>query len=98
MSIAAQSGDTVKKSLRKSDLIAKYARNESDTGLSEVQIALLTDRIVNITAHMQEHKKDYHSRRGLLMLVSNRKRLLKYLKNNDEARYTKIIEKLGLRR
>jgi small subunit ribosomal protein S15 len=83
---------------RKSSIIKEYAGNSENTGLTEVQVALLTERIVSLTAHMREHSKDCHTRRGLMMLVSNRKRLLRYLKNSDEARYLKLIERLGLRK
>jgi small subunit ribosomal protein S15 len=83
---------------KKSLIIEEHAQDDKNTGLSEVQIALLTERIVNLTTHMQEHKNDCHTRRGLMVLVSKRKRLLKYLKNSDEERYLKLIEKLGLRK
>jgi len=78
--------------------IAKHARNEGDTGSPEVQIALLTDRITHLTEHLQSHKKDHHSRRGLLMLVGRRRRLLDYLAGIDVERYRAIIGELGLRR
>jgi len=78
--------------------IAKHARNEDDTGSPEVQIALLTDRITHLTEHLQSHKKDHHSRRGLLMLVGRRRRLLDYLAGIDVERYRAIIGELGLRR
>ena len=83
---------------RKTALIAKYAVNEGDTGSPEVQVAVLSERIVNLTEHFKIHKKDRHSRRGLLMLVSRRRRLLDYVKRIDEARYSSLIERLGLRR
>ncbi|MFS2316398.1 30S ribosomal protein S15 [Maricaulis sp. D1M11] len=83
---------------RKEALIAEHARGTGDTGSPEVQIAILTERIVNLTEHFKSHKKDNHSRRGLLKMVSQRRRLLDYVKNKDEARYKAIIEKLGLRR
>lgn len=83
---------------RKEALIAEHARGTGDTGSPEVQIAILTERIVNLTEHFKSHKKDNHSRRGLLKMVSQRRRLLDYVKNKDVARYKAIIEKLGLRR
>jgi small subunit ribosomal protein S15 len=82
----------------KSDLITTYKVHESDTGSPEVQVALLTRRIVDLTEHFKTHKKDNHSRRGLLKLVSKRRRLLDYLKRNDVERYHVIISKLGLRK
>lgn len=81
----------------KKEIIAKFARKESDTGSPEVQIALLTERIKEITAHMQSHKKDFHSRRGLLMLVSKRKKLLNYLAKKDYKKYEEITEALKIR-
>lgn len=83
---------------RKSAVIADNARTAGDTGGAEVQIAILSERIANLTEHFKTHKKDNHSRRGLLKMVSQRRRLLNYLKNTEEARYTAIIGKLGLRR
>ncbi len=83
---------------RKEELIKEYATKEGDTGSPEVQVAILTERIVNLTEHFKDHKKDNHSRRGLLPLVSQRRRLLDYLKSREEARYQTLIEKLGLRR
>ena len=82
----------------KQDTIEKHKRSESDTGSAEVQIALLTDRIDHLTAHLKMHKKDHHSRRGLLMLVGRRRRLLDYLTEVDINRYRAIIAELGLRR
>jgi len=82
----------------KGETIAKHKRHDSDTGSPEVQIALLTDRIKHLTAHMQVHKKDFHTQRGLLMLVGRRRRLLDYVKSNDVERYRAIIAELGLRR
>ena len=79
-------------------LIEEYKLHESDTGSPEVQIALLTHRITNLTEHFKVHKKDHHSRRGLLILVGKRRRLLNYVKNKDVKRYRSIIETLGLRR
>lgn len=81
----------------KAETIAKYAQHEGDTGSPEVQVALLTDRIVHLTEHLKAHKKDHHSRRGLLMLVGQRRRLLKYLRQTDVERYRKLIGDLGLR-
>ena len=78
--------------------IEKNRTHETDTGSPEVQIALLTDRINHLTEHLKVHKKDHHSRRGLLMLVGRRRRLLDYVKKNDVERYRAIIAKLGLRR
>ncbi len=82
----------------KADTIAKHAKGEADTGSPEVQIALLTDRINHLTAHLKMHKKDHHSRRGLLMLVGRRRRLLDYLAGIDVERYRSIRDELGLRR
>ena len=83
---------------RKTELVKEYATHEGDTGSPEVQVAVLTERIVNLTEHFKTHKKDNHSRRGLLMLVSQRRRLLDYLKSRDTARYTTLIGRLGLRK
>ena len=83
---------------RKAELIKTHARSENDTGGSEVQIAILSERIANLTEHFKTHKKDNHSRRGLLKLVSQRRRLLDYLKATDNSRYAAIVETLGLRR
>ncbi len=82
----------------KTDLIEKMKLHESDTGSPEVQIGLLTHRIKYLTEHVQVHKKDHHSRRGLLILVGRRRRLLNYVKNKDINRYRSIIETLGIRR
>lgn len=82
----------------KKGLIEKYKLHDSDTGSPEVQIGLLTHRITYLTEHLKVHKKDHHSRRGLLMLVGRRRRLLNYVKKNDVKRYRAIIENLGLRR
>lgn len=82
----------------KRDAIGKFGRNEKDTGSSEVQIALLTERINQLSLHFKTHKKDHHSRRGLLKIVSQRRRLLDYLKSKDVARYGALIQELGLRR
>ncbi|MBN1500767.1 MAG: 30S ribosomal protein S15 [Spirochaetes bacterium] len=82
----------------KEELIGKYKRHESDTGSPEVQIALLTERINYLTEHFKVHKKDFHSRRGLLKLVGQRRRLLNYLKKTDLTKYRELIESLGLRK
>ena len=83
---------------KKQELITKYAQSEGDTGSPEVQVAILTDRIVTLTDHFKEHKKDNHSRRGLLQMVNKRRSLLDYLKRKDEARYQGLIKSLGLRK
>jgi small subunit ribosomal protein S15 len=83
---------------RKTELIEGFRQHDTDTGSPEVQIALLTDRIVYLTGHFKTHKKDHHSRRGLLKLVGRRRRLLRYLNANHPDRYHAIIETLGLRR
>ncbi len=89
MSIAAE---------RKTALIEEYATQKGDTGSPEVQVAILSERIKNLTDHLQTHSKDFHSRRGLLVMVGQRRRLLDYLKKKDEGRYQAIVERLGLRR
>lgn len=83
---------------RKSEILSTYARGKNDTGSAEVQIALLTERINELTEHLKVHKKDNHSRRGLLIMVGKRKRLLKYLENKDIERYRDIITKLNIRK
>lgn len=83
---------------RKAQLLKDYATKAGDTGSPEVQVALLTERINNLTDHFKTHAKDNHSRRGLLKLVSQRRSLLDYLKRNDEKRYRTLIERLGIRR
>ncbi len=83
---------------RKAALIKEHARSEGDTGSPEVQVAILTERIVNLTEHFKTNKKDNHSRRGLLALVSQRRSLLDYLNTTDSTRYQDLIKKLGLRR
>lgn len=83
---------------RKAALILEYATKQGDTGSPEVQVAVLSERISNLTEHFKTHKKDNHSRRGLLKLVSGRRRLLDYVKSKDEARYRALIERLGIRR
>ncbi|MCR9214948.1 MAG: 30S ribosomal protein S15 [Proteobacteria bacterium] len=83
---------------RKAELIKEYATKDGDTGSPEVQIAILTERITNLTEHFKGHKGDVHSRRGLLKMVSRRRRLLDYLKNVEESRYQTTIERLGIRK
>ena len=83
---------------KKTELIRQYGHTEGDTGSPEVQIAILTERIANLTEHFKSHRKDKHSRRGLLMLVSRRRALLDYLRGRNEGRYRSIIGSLGLRR
>ena len=83
---------------RKSALIKEHARDKDDTGSPEVQVAILSERITTLTEHFKTHKKDNHSRRGLLKMVSQRRRLLDYLKDRDEKRYSALIERLNLRR
>lgn len=83
---------------RKAELIKEYATKKDDTGSPEVQVAVLSERIANLTGHFKTHGKDNHSRRGLLKMVSLRRRLLDYVRRNDEARYKSLIERLGLRR
>lgn len=83
---------------RKAELIAEYATKDGDTGSPEVQVAVLSERIANLTEHFKSHGKDNHSRRGLLKMVSQRRRLLDYVKAKDHARYASLIERLGLRR
>ena len=80
------------------EIIKEYGKSDTDTGSTEVQVALLSNRIEHLTEHLKTHKKDHHTRRGLLMLVGKRRRLLQYLQNQDVQRYRDIIEKLGLRR
>ena len=83
---------------KKAAIIKEFARDEKDTGSPEVQIALLTERITHLTEHFKVHKKDHHSRRGLLMMVGQRRGLLNYLKEQDIERYRAIVKKLGLRK
>ena len=83
---------------RKQELIGKYGRSDGDTGSAEVQVALLTERINELTEHLRSHKKDHHSRRGLLMLVGQRRRLLGYMQKRDLEGYRALIKELGLRR
>ena len=82
----------------KNRLIKKYAVHDGDTGSAEVQVALLTERINGLTGHFEKHKKDHHSRRGLLKMVGRRRRLLNYLRKKDVARYRRLVDELGLRR
>jgi small subunit ribosomal protein S15 len=83
---------------RKLEVIKEFATKEGDTGSSEVQIAVLSERIKNLTEHFKTHRKDHHSRRGLLILVGRRRRLLDYVKANDEARYRNVIARLDIRK
>ena len=82
---------------RKAELIKQYGKNEQDSGSAAVQVAILTDRIHELTEHMKSHKKDFHTRRGLLMLVGKRRRLLSYIKKNDINEYRELIAQLGIR-
>jgi small subunit ribosomal protein S15 len=83
---------------RKQELIKRFAKKEGDTGSPEVQVAILTERIRNLTEHLNQHKKDFHTRRGLLVMVGQRRRLLDYLKRKETGRYQTVIQELGLRR
>ncbi len=83
---------------KKTEIINDFATKSGDTGSPEVQVAILTERISNLTEHFKEHKKDVHSRRGLLMLVNKRRRMLNYLRKNDFERYEKVIKRLGIRK
>jgi small subunit ribosomal protein S15 len=83
---------------RKQELIKEYGLQDGDTGSPEVQIAIITERVKNLTEHLKEHKKDVHSRRGLLMLVAQRRSLLDYVRRKEEARYRSLISRFGLRR
>ena len=83
---------------QKAEIVARFGANEQDTGSTRVQVALLTQRINDLTAHLREHRKDHHSRRGLLMLVGQRRRFLRYLERNDLEGYRALIRELGLRR
>jgi len=83
---------------QKQELIGQYGQKDGDTGSAEVQIALLTERINHLTEHLRHHSKDHHSRRGLLMMVGKRRRLLRYLESADLDRYRKVVSDLGLRR
>ncbi len=84
--------------VNKREIIEKYKLHENDTGSPEVQIALLTERIKSLSAHLQEHKKDHHSRRGLYKMIGQRRKFLNYLRDNDIERYRTIIEQLGIRK
>ena len=84
-------------SVQKAEIVNEFKRADKDTGSPEVQVSLMTGRIKYLTTHFKEHKKDFHSRRGLQELVNKRRKLLKYIKRNDEARYQTLIQKLGLR-
>lgn len=83
---------------QKASIIGEYSRGDADTGSPEVQVALLSARISELTEHFKDHDKDHHSRRGLVRLVNNRRKLLDYLKDNDHERYREVIKSLGLRR
>jgi small subunit ribosomal protein S15 len=83
---------------KKQELVAEYATGANDTGSPEVQVAILSERIGNLTEHLKTHNHDFHSRRGLIMMVGKRRRLLDYLKRKNEDRYQKLIQSLGLRR
>jgi small subunit ribosomal protein S15 len=83
---------------QKQEIVSRHGKDANDTGSTEVQVALLTARINHLTEHLRDHKKDHHSRRGLLMLVGQRRRLLKYLQKKDLDRYRALIQELGLRR
>jgi small subunit ribosomal protein S15 len=83
---------------RKIEVVREYALHEGDTGSPEVQVAILSERVKNLTEHLQAHKKDFHSRRGLLIMVGQRRRLLDYVKGRDQSRYETLIQRLGLRR
>tara|TARA_B100002051_G_C16731719_1_gene638673 strand:- start:1243 stop:1512 length:270 start_codon:yes stop_codon:yes gene_type:complete len=83
---------------KKTEIINEFAIKSGDTGSPEVQVAILTERISNLTEHFKEHKKDVHSRRGLLMLVNKRRRMFNYLRKNDFERYEKVIQRLGIRK
>lgn len=82
---------------RTAELMAEFGRNPQDSGSAEVQVAILSERIKNLTEHLKEHPKDHHTRRGLLMLVGKRRRLLVYIKNRDVIEYRELIKKLGIR-
>ena len=83
---------------RKQELIGEFQSGNGDTGSPEVQVAILTERIANLTEHMKTHKRDFHSRRGLLMMVGQRRRLLDYLKKKNDDRYEELVKRLGIRR
>ena len=96
--VSAKSAPSPLKDLPKAEIIKQYATGDGDTGSPEVQIAILTGRISHLTDHLKEHKHDHHSRRGLLLLVGQRRRLLNYLHKTDINRYRSMLERLGLRR
>jgi small subunit ribosomal protein S15 len=96
--MAKKTAVTTVANVPKADIIKQYALSDGDTGSPEVQVALLTGRIAYLTEHLQEHKHDHHSRRGLLLLVGKRRRLLNYLQDEDIERYRSLIARLGLRR
>jgi small subunit ribosomal protein S15 len=96
--LSVKGGGTVLATERKQEIIEQFKRHEGDTGSPEVQIALLSERISYLTEHFRTHKKDHHSRRGLLKIVGQRRRLLDYLKSKDVERYRSIITTLGIRR
>ena len=98
MENARAKGAEVKEETVVKELIKEFATGEGDTGSPEVQVALLSERIKSLTDHLQTHEKDFHSRRGLLVMVGQRRRLLDYLKRKNEGRYKELIERLGLRR
>lgn len=83
---------------RKAELIKEYATVEGDTGSAEIQVAIVTERIRNLTEHLKEHQKDFHSRRGLLIMVGQRRRMLDYLKRKDQKRYETLIARVGIRK
>ncbi len=83
---------------QKSEIVVEYRRSDADTGSAEVQVALLSARINELSAHFSDHKKDHHSRRGLLRMINTRRKLLSYLKDTDQSRYQELISRLGLRR
>ena len=83
---------------RKTEIINEYSTKSGDTGSPEIQVAILTERITNLTSHFENHKKDVHSRRGLLMLINRRRRMLNYLRNKHIERYQELIKRLGLRK
>lgn len=82
---------------RVEELVKKYGKGEKDSGSAEVQVAIMSERINNLTAHLKDHKKDHHTRRGLMMLIGKRRRLLKYIKNRDIEQYRSLIKSLGIR-
>ncbi|MFH1846251.1 MAG: 30S ribosomal protein S15 [Candidatus Omnitrophota bacterium] len=83
---------------KKQEIIGSFKKHDTDTGSAEVQIALLSERIINLAEHFKKHKKDFHSRRGLLLMVNKRRKLLKYVKTTNEQKYKEVIAKLGLRK